>query len=225
MEHIGKALGNYHRGTDTQDQRILEPEPVELTLEEKREELRKSLGVSSLENTFENFKLVAGTKEALATFKALASGKTPWKMALIYGGVGNGKSHLCEATAIELYKRGIFCRVLTMAEIMRSLKAAIEHDKHGNEGKPWVPYAQLLNDLGSRGYLIIDDVGMGTGGSEWDKDRLEEIIVARYRENLFTIMTTNRDPEDLEVRIVSRFRDPDKGRVVLNEGDDYRGLK
>jgi len=38
-------------------------------------------------------------------------------------------------------------------------------------------------------------------------------------------MTTNRLPADLEVRIVSRFRDPDKGRMVRNEGDDYRGLK
>ena len=181
--------------------------------------------MSSLDNTFGNFKRVAGTKEALATFKALASGKTPWKMALIYGGVGNGKTHLCEAVVIELYKRGIFCRVLTMAEITQSLKAAIQHDKHGNEGKPWVPYAHLLHDLGARDYLVIDDVGMGAGGSEWDKDRLEEIIVARYRENLFTIMTTNRDPADLEVRIVSRFQDPDKGRVVLNEGADYRRLK
>jgi len=183
------------------------------------------LGVSSLGNTFENFRRVAGTKEALAAFKALASGKTPWKMALIYGGVGNGKTHLCEAVVIELYKRGIHCRVLTMAEVMEGLKLAISHDKHGNDGKPWMPYADLLRSYGNRDYLVIDDVGMGAGGSEWDKDRLEEIIVARYRENLFTIMTTNRDPADLEVRIVSRFRDPDKGRVVLNEGADYRGLK
>ena len=181
--------------------------------------------MSSLDSTFENFKPVAGTKEALAAFKALATCKTSWNMLLCYGGVGNGKTHLCEAVVIELYKQGIHCRVLTMAEIMRSLKAAIEHDKHGNEGKPWTPYAHLLNDFGTRDYLIIDDVGMGGGGSDFDKDRLEEIIVARYRENLFTIMTTNRLPADLEVRIVSRFRDPDKGRMVRNEGDDYRGLK
>ena len=70
MEHIKEVLGNFPRETNTQDQKTLEPEPVELTLEEKKEELRKSLGVSSLDNTFENFKPVAGTKEALAASTA-----------------------------------------------------------------------------------------------------------------------------------------------------------
>lgn len=49
--------------------------------------------------------------------------------------------------------------------------------------------------------------------------------MVRYREHLFTIMTTNRDLTELPERIVSRFRDPDVGMVVLNEGADYRRLQ
>jgi len=189
-----------------------------ITWEQRREELRKSLGVSSLNNTFANFKLVKGTEKALAAFKALAEGLTKWKMLICYGGVGNGKSHLCEATAITLYRRGIFCRVMTMARIMRALKQCM-----GPE--PLAPYDELLDRYCHCGHLIVDDVGMGGSGSDWEYGQLEEVVVARYRERPFTIMTTNRDLTELPERIVSRFQDPDVGRVVLNDGADYRRLK
>lgn len=126
MEHIGKVLGGLDREKAIPGRKTIKLGPSEPTLEEKREELRKSLGVSSLDNTFENFKPVAGTKEALAAFKALVRGKTHWKMLLVYGGVGNGKTHLCEATAIALYKRGLVCRVMTMAKIMGTLKSCMD---------------------------------------------------------------------------------------------------
>lgn len=217
MEHIGEVLGSLGRGKPIPDQKTTDPEPGELTLEEKREELRKSLGVSSLGNTFENFRSVAGTEKALAAFKALALGKTKWKMLLCYG-VGNGKSHLCEATAIALYKRGVFCRVMTMTRMMRALKESMGPDA-------FIHFDKLLDRYCYTKHLIIDDVGMGGSGSEWEYGQLEEIVVVRYRERLFTIMTTNRDLTELPERIASRFRDSDVGIVVLNQGEDYRRQK
>lgn len=218
LEQIGEALGNLSRGTNIASQKTIELEPGELTLEGEREELRRSLGVASLSNTFEKFKAVPGTQKALAAFKTLASGKAEWKMLLCYGGVGNGKTHLCEATAIALYKRGIFCRVLTMARIMRALKECMG-------SAALTSYDELLSNYCYAERLILDDVGMAGSGSEWEYGQLEEIIVVRYRESLFTIMTTNRDLSELPERIVSRFRDPSVGMVVLNEGADYRRLK
>ena len=216
MEHIGEVLGNLGRGTLTQNLKTFEER--EPSLEEKREELRKSLGLSSLEHTFENFKPVPGTREALAAFRALAQGKTSWKMLLCYGGVGNGKTYLCEAAAFALYKRGLFCRVLTMARIMGALKECMGLERQNS-------LEELQRNYCYADRLILDDVGMGGSGSEWEFGQLEEIVVARYRERLFTIMTTNRDLTELPERIVSRFRDPDVGMVVLNEGADYRRLK
>lgn len=66
---------------------------------------------------------------------------------------------------------------------------------------------------------------MGGSGSAWEYGQLEDIIATRYRERLFTIMTTNQDLGELPERITSRFFDPDIGRVILNEGADYRRLK
>lgn len=217
MEHIGEALGSLRRGTNIPDRKTfdLEPEP---TLEEKRERLRKSRGLSSLDNTFENFKPAPGTGKALAAFKALASGKAKWRMLLCYGGVGNGKTHLCEATAVALYKRGLFCRVTTMARIMRALKECMRPDS-------LTAYDELIDRYCCSEHLIVDDVGMGGSGSGWEFGQLEEIIVVRYREHLFTILTTNLDLKKLPERIVSRFCDPEKGRLILNEGEDYRRQK
>lgn len=221
VEHIGKTLGSLKTGVTTADRKTTEPKPElepDVTDAEKLERLRRSLGVASLENTFENFKPVSGTGKALAAFKAIASGKTNWKMLLCYGGVGNGKTHLCEAAATALYKRGVFCRVLTMARIMGALRGCIGPGANAS-------LDELLNNYCYCERLILDDVGMGGSGSAWEFGQLEEIIVARYRERLFTILTTNRDLDELPPRIVSRFRDPDVGRVVVNDGQDYRGLK
>ena len=218
MEHIGKVLGNLNREAVILTQKITDLGFTLEEKEEKREELRKSLGVTNLENTFENFKPVPGTGKALAVFKAQASGKTKWKMLLCYGGVGNGKTHLCEATAIALYKRDLFCRVTTMARIMGALKECMGADRH-------ISFEELQRNYCYAERLIIDDVGMGGSGSEWEYGQLEEIIVVRYREHLFTILTTNRDVTELPERVVSRFRDPDVGRVVLNSGEDFRRLK
>lgn len=187
---------------------------MEPTLEERKEQLKESLCVASLENTFESFKPMPGTEKALAAFKALVSGETEWKMLLCYGGVGNGKTHLCEATAIALYKKRLFCRVLPMDRMMGALKECIGPERQNS-------LEELRHNYCYADRLIIDDVD----GTDWEFEQLEKIIRMRYRENLFTILTTNRDISELPQRILSRFLDPDIGRVVLNQGDDYRRLK
>lgn len=213
-------LQNLSRDTDTPHQN--EPEP-ELTLEEKREELRKSLGVSSLDNTFEALMPWPGTEKALAAFKALASGETEWKMLLCYGGVGNGKTHFCEATALALYKSGLFCRVLTMGKMMGALKECMDQGSQNS-------FEDVLRHYCQADRLIVDDVE----GTVWEFEQLEKIIIARYRENLLTILTSNcdikADPLHPEIpfipeRIVSRFRDREKSRLILNQGEDYRPEK
>lgn len=217
MEHIGKVLGNLGRETHTPNLKTYEPDNTP-SLEERREHLRQSLGVSSLEHAFKNFRRVAGTQDAYNSFKALAEGKTDNKLLLCYGGVGNGKTYLCEAASIALYKRGIFCRVMSMARIMRGLKNSMNKNN-------LTPFDVLLDRYCYAERLIIDDVGMGGSGSEWEFGQLEEIIVTRYRERLFTILTTNRDLTELPGRIVSRFADREIGGIVLNGGKDFRLLK
>jgi DNA replication protein DnaC len=221
MEPIKNVLANLKRETNTPRQKNgdnSDRETPERSTGNKREDLRRSLSVSSLEHTFGNFEVLPGTAEAYKAFKALAEGESSRPLLLCYGGVGNGKTHLCEATVIALYERGTFCRYLTMNRVMRTFKAAMRPDAVSSLDVLLERFSQAQN-------LVMDDVGMGGSGSEWEYGQLEEIVNERYRERLFTIITTNRDLEELPERIVSRFYDPEVGAVVLNRGVDYRRRK
>lgn len=182
---------------------------------DRREKLRKSLNVSSLEHTFDNFTVLPGTKLAFDAFVELSKPETDWKLLLCYGGVGNGKTYLLEALAIELYRQGLFCRIYPLSMLMRNLKNAMSKESA-------ISNDELLQRYIESERLLIDDLGAGGSGSDWEWKQFEEIIVERYRARRLTAVTTNLDIKQIPVRIVSRFQDAEIGRVVLNGGGDYR---
>jgi DNA replication protein DnaC len=192
-------------------------ESPELSDAERRESLRRVLNITSWENTFDYFHPVKGSVESLKAFKAISSGKTSWHMLLSIGRAGCGKTHLCEALSIALNNQGIKCRVWEWSEIIRNLKKAMRL----NNGS----YDELFEGFCRAPRLIIDDLGMGGADSAWAWGELEDIINYRYRQGLFTVVTTNLDLTSLPDRVVSRFRDAIKSRIVLNEASDYRPEK
>lgn len=221
LEPISNDLGNLKTEQPIDHQRSIEPMPsddTEETREQKLERLRRALGVSSLDNTFEHFDIVSGTAEAFEAFKAMAS-PVHKPMLLCYGGTGNGKSYLCEALSIELYKQGIRCPVSVWPDVMRSFQKGMHQTDPG-----YPKYDYLFDQFRSRERLIIDDVGMGATSKpeSWAWGELEEIINYRYRERLFTVMATNKDLDELPERVESRFSDRLCGVVVQNKGKDYR---
>ncbi len=168
-----------------------------------------------MDNTFKKFKPMAGTKEALVAFKAMLKG--PEFMLCCYGGVGNGKTHLCEALAIELYKRGKFCRVMQMPTMLSTLGQAIKD--------PTKEYNTILDNYCFAKRLIVDDIGAGEGDRSFCDRILEKIVIARYGRQLFTVMSTNLEIEQLPERVRSRFEDSVTSFLVLNSGIDFRPLK
>lgn len=138
-------------------------------------------------------------------------------MLLVCGGLGNGKTYLCEALAIALYRKGERCPVNLWSELRRQLLQAMHRPKPGK-----MDYDDLFESIRRRERLIIDDIGMGSKGTDWEVAEIEDIINYRYRERLFTVLTTNRTLEELPERVVSRFFDPEVSEVVINEGKDYR---
>jgi len=139
-------------------------------------------------------------------------------MLLCYGSDGCGKSHLCEALSIALAHKNIACRVNEWADRVRDFKRRMHSETRDD-------YDQAFEGLRRQPYLIIDDVGMGSTGSSWEWGELEEIINYRYRECLMTVVTTNLDIKDVPRRIVSRFTDAVKSRLVLNSAGNYRPKK
>jgi len=180
------------------------------------------LGVSDLNNTFDKMRHPQGFKSVFDAFKDLADGKSDYYMLLVYGGTGNGKTKCCEATVITLYDKGIRCQRHRWSDIVRHLKELMKTGGYEEY------FSKLRDDL----YLIIDDVGSGSTGGSWEWGELEDIVDYRSEKGLFTIITSNlniiqkdREPTPVPWRIVSRFRDKKRAKLVFNETSDQRPLE
>lgn len=165
--------------------------------------------------TFVNFKKLGGTAEALAAFKQVLDG--PRFMLLVFGGVGNGKTHLCNAAAIELCRRGLFTRKMDFEVMLSTLKRAINN--------PAMDYQTILRNYSFAERLIIDDIGASGSDTEFGDKILEQIVCVRYGRRLLTILSTNRDVSTLPERVRSRLEDKSTSFLILNKGADYRRLK
>jgi DNA replication protein DnaC len=175
------------------------------------------LGVTNINNTFDTMKTPRGYAPALDAFKSMAAGTAPYSLLMIYGVTGNGKSRGCEAVVIDMFSRGIRVKRDRWSDIVRTMKSLF----NGNN-RSEITYDQYFSSLRKRERLILDDVGSGSTLGTWEWGELEDIIDYRYEHQLFTIVTTNLDIKQFPERILSRFRDKSRARLVLNEAADQR---
>lgn len=161
-----------------------------------------------------------GFESTYKAFKELADG-APWYMLLVYGGTGNGKSKCCEALVIALDDRNIYAGRTRWSDRVRHLKSLMG-GKH-QTGEP--DYETYFNQMRKSNILILDDVGSGSTGGAWEWGELEDIIDYRLEHKLMTVVTTNLDGKDIPPRIISRFKDTARARMVFNTAADQRPLE
>lgn len=174
-----------------------------------------SLNIKDISNTFDKFETTAETKNVKQSFINVIDRKR--SMLLCYGGVGNGKTLLCEASSIELHSRGECARVVTFSKLLSFLRSTINN--------PELNYDEVLNRYCVADRLIIDDIGAGGSDTEFGDKILETIVTARYGYEKLTIMTTNKNAEDLPERVYSRLQDKSICYLVENKGRDRRQEK
>ena len=164
--------------------------------------------------TFENFKLVRGTEVALKYAKELAFGTANFGWLGICGGVGNGKTHLCNAIARVSLERGMEVIMLSSANMFSKIKSAMNDNTD----------QELIKRLKEVMVLVIDDLG-AEYDSPWQLSILDEILDTRYHTARLTVVASNLDlqnlPESMK-RIESRFADKNISRVAFNSAPDYR---
>ena len=216
IETLGIGQGTGERTTDETD---LEVESDEEKERKQLEAELSAMNIYSLNHTFEKFNQnVKGTRETFDAFKALATGSTDKPFLLCCGGVGNGKTHLCEALVIQMRKRKFICRYNKVSGVLRIFKKGM--DREGT----FPPVEVILDRFINARILILDDYGIEYG-SRWEQSIIEELIDERYRARRITVLCTNLDISELPERIASRFSDPEVSVKVLNEGADYRKRK
>lgn len=174
-------------------------------------------GLTSYLFNFETFKPLKDTEAAFQAFVELAEGRTDKPFLLCIGGVGCGKSHLCEALTLKLNQRGINAWYYPVAALMGHIKASIAN----NGTQAWI------DSLSGMAALILDDFGVEQG-TEFEMATLERIIDERYRWHRITVLTSNKAIAQLKLtspRILSRFSDAELSTVVVNAAGDYRRSK
>lgn len=171
----------------------------------------RSKGMTAAEQTFDNFQARTGAETALKFARQFAEGTAKWVFLLIYGGFGNGKTHLCNAIAKAVLDRDLDCYMMTTTELSSKLRLGMAD--HSTD--------KVLQNFKDILVLILDDWGVEYG-SEWERATLEDLLTSRYAVGMPTVVTSNLDISQLPARVRSRFEDKHYSRIAHNAASDFR---
>ncbi|MBN1485827.1 MAG: ATP-binding protein [Chloroflexia bacterium] len=164
------------------------------------------------EQTFENFEIVPGSQEAYELSLTFAENPQGW--LLLMGNYGSGKTHLAAAIANHALGGHIKTLFTVVPDLLDHLRASYAPDSP-------VRYDQRIETVRTVFLLILDDLGT-ENATPWAAEKLYQIINYRYNYQLPTVITTNRDLDEIEPRIRSRIWDKQLCRHVLIKAKDYR---
>src|SRR5574341_1015281 len=189
--------------------------------------LRRLGGLANLENkTFDTVKPQGvGLPERdaanlhYAYERAYAFAEQPDGWLVIMGGYGCGKTHLAAAianTQVDLGHKVIF---LTVPDLLDHLRGSYSPGAIDDDS-----YDRRFEEVRTTPLLILDDLGTESP-TPWAREKLFQILNHRYTARLATVLTTNRNFDELEPRIRSRLSDPDVSERIVISARDYRAAE
>lgn len=148
--------------------------------------------------TFETFPM-AGKEEALrdAAMFARRENRSTFTNLYLFGPYGCGKTGLaiCVLRArLEGLEAALFW---TMPDLFMRIKATYEASREESEN-------DLIERLSSVPLLVLDDIGTEKP-SEWQREKLYQILNRRMNEDLETVFTSNMTPYELEAHVGERI--------------------
>ena len=189
---------------------------------EKEKRTKKNIERAGFNALFENkdfSNYEARTKEQ-ETLKKVCQGfvsQDEIKSIALLGNVGSGKTHLAVAILKEIAKKGRTVYPIGYVELARTLSANALDE---------VAYNRIMGNLATVNTLMIDDLFKGKV-TEANLRAIYELINRRYTRNLATIITSEKNLEelmDLDSAIASRIAEMAGQKYVLNiqKIDNYR---
>ncbi len=200
--------------------------PCECKLRETRQaevaDLRSSSGITHLSQmTFDSFRPDGiglnpdkrkNLRQAYETARQFAPDARGW--LLLKGGYGCGKSHLAAAIANERLARGESVLFVLVPDLLDHLRATFAPTSR-------VTYDERFETVRSTPFLILDDLG-AQSVTAWATEKLFQLLNYRYNAQLPTVITTNRELEEIEPRIRSRLADATLCTIVTILAPDFR---
>ena len=140
--------------------------------------------------------------------------RAPQGWLLLKGGYGSGKTHLAAAIANTALDQGLPVIFVTVPDLLDYLRGAYAPTST-------VSYDQRFEQVRTAPLLILDDLGTEHATS-WALEKLFQLLNHRYMTLLPTVITTNRELEDMEPRLRSRLGDNELVEIVTILAPDFR---
>ncbi len=138
----------------------------------------------------------------------------PQGWLVLRGGYGCGKTHLAAAVANTRLEQGGDLLFITVPDLLDHLRAAFSPLSEQT-------YDERFEQVRSAPLLILDDLGTEQS-TTWALEKLFQLLNSRYMSRLPTIITTNRELEELAPRLRSRLADTEVVQIVTILAPDYR---
>jgi len=146
--------------------------------------------------------------------KHFASQPEGW--LILTGSYGCGKTHLAAAITNECLARGVPALFVVVPDLLDYLRASFAPTSQ-------IGYSQRFEDVRNAAILVLDDFGT-QNATPWAQEKLYQILNHRYNAQLPTVITTNNDWEEIDVRIRSRMADQQISTIMKIQAPDYRRI-
>jgi DNA replication protein DnaC len=133
---------------------------------------------------------------------------------LLKGSYGCGKTHLAAAVANARLARGEPVLFVVVPDLLDHLRATFAPTSR-------VTYDDRFESVRSTPFLIMDDLGAQTA-TAWAQEKLFQLLNYRYNAQLPTIITMNRELEEVDPRLRSRLADSTLCTIVTILAPDFR---
>ncbi len=184
--------------------------------------LRQSSGIAHLaQMTFDTFRPEGiglnpdkqkNLRYAFDCASRFARAPTGW--LLLKGGYGSGKTHLAAAIANDRLERGAPALFAVVPDLLDHLRATFAPSSR-------VTYDDRFETIRTTSFLILDDFGTQST-TAWAQEKMFQLLNHRYNAQLPTIITTNRELEEIDPRLRSRLADSTLCTIVTILAPDFR---
>jgi DNA replication protein DnaC len=140
--------------------------------------------------------------------------KNPEGWLILLGGYGCGKTHLAAAIANQVIEQGRPALFVVVPDLLDHLRSTFSPTSA-------VSYDQRFDEIRTSSLLVLDDLGAHSS-TPWAQEKLFQLFNHRYNAQLPTVVTSNHELEEIDVRIRSRIIDPDVSRIMTILAPDFR---
>ena len=186
------------------------------------DDLRKTSGLAHLSQmTFTAFRADGiglppdkrkNLRDAHDSARAFADNPRGW--LVLKGSYGCGKTHLAAAIANERLARGEPVLFIVVPDLLDHLRATFAPTSR-------VTYDDRFESVRTTPFLILDDLGAQVT-TQWAQEKLFQLFNYRYNAQLPTVITTNRELEEIDPRLRSRLADTTFCKIVTILAPDFR---